>query len=897
MNGCPRCSTAIAPGASVCPACGAPVADSAPTMAGDATVASPSPGPIGSREARFVPGQMIAERYRVVGLLGRGGMGEVYRADDLKLGQPVALKFLPPGLEQDPSRLQRFLEEVRLARQVTHSHVCRVYDVAEFEGQHFLSMEYVDGEDLAGLLRRVGRLPQERAVEVARQICGGVAAAHDQGILHRDLKPANIMLDGRGQVRITDFGLAGVAETLGVEDATVGTPAYMAPEQLSGQAASIQSDLYALGLVLYEVYTGSPAFESAAARLRRDPSSSTIATPSSRVENLDPAVERAILHCLEPDPTDRPPSALSVAVALPGGDPLAAALAAGETPSPELVAASGRSESLSAARAWSLAALAVVVFLIGVHWAGAQSMFAYLPLDSPPEVLADHAQGLLRDAGYTEPAYAEPADRAWGFFYSARRINQAHSDSTADPWEPLRGQPDGMLFWYRQSPRGYRPAANTPNSFASGIVRLRQPAQRVAGETAIILDQTRRLKQFEVVPKRYSTRDPDGDVDWSLFFDAAGVDRTRAEPVRPRYSPRYDTQRQWAWIVPSGVDTVRVEAATYEGRPVFFAADDPDVMEALGRDPTPDRSVFWNNFRFWTDVGMWMLVVAGALVARHNWRRGRVDRRGAFRLGIGYLTLVLGFELLRSHTLFAGPATTLFDAWRIVGTALFFATVAGTLYLAVEPFGRQTWPKMFVSSSRLLSRPQLQWRDPLIGRAVLAGLLVGVGVFVYVWAFIRQLAPHLGLDWWWPIAPDVDRLISQRQAIAWVFWNPVQAVAGSLFLALLLAAWRRITRRVVPSLILTAVFWVMIFDPGNQWTMLGLRLVPPLAFAVLLTRHGLVALAVAMTVGSLGGYAVTDDWSAWYSQSAIACLVLVVALAVAGVVAATSPGRRVAEAP
>src|SRR5262249_32416734 len=144
-----------------------------------------------SSGGRFLPGTVLAGRYRILGLLGRGGMGEVYRADDLKLGQAVALKFLPANVEKDGDRLQRFLNEVKIARQISHPNVCRVYDVGEVDGHHFLSMEYVDGEDLSSLLRRIGRLPQDKAVQIARELCLGLAAAHEQGILHRDLKPAN----------------------------------------------------------------------------------------------------------------------------------------------------------------------------------------------------------------------------------------------------------------------------------------------------------------------------------------------------------------------------------------------------------------------------------------------------------------------------------------------------------------------------------------------------------------------------------------------------------------------------------------------------------------------------------------------------------------------------------
>src|SRR5918995_6841653 len=183
----------------------------------------------------FTPGTVLQARYRIVGLIGRGGMGEGYRAQDLKLGQSVALKFLPQDVGREPARLERFHSEVRLARQISHPNVCRVYDVGDIDGQHFLSMEYIDGEDLSSLLRRIGRLPEDKATEIARQLCAGLAAAHEEGVLHRDLKPANIMIDGRGRARITDFGLAGLSDEFRGNEIRSGTPAYMSPEQLAGK--------------------------------------------------------------------------------------------------------------------------------------------------------------------------------------------------------------------------------------------------------------------------------------------------------------------------------------------------------------------------------------------------------------------------------------------------------------------------------------------------------------------------------------------------------------------------------------------------------------------------------------------------------------------------------------
>lgn len=297
---CPACTATVTPSHVFCPSCGTP---NDPTGA--------------LNEKRFIAGALFAGRFQIVALQGRGGMGQVYRADDLELGQPVALKFLS-RFRADSRARARLRTEVRLARQISHPHVCRVYDIGEADGELYLSMEYVDGEDLATSLKRVGRVPPLDAIEIARGICTGLAAAHAKGVLHRDLKPGNIMLDTRGEVRIMDFGLAATAaQLLDAADVRSGTPAYMAPEQLEGRAATPCSDIYALGLVLFELFTGRQPFDGRSAddflRVRRTLPS---AAPSTLVPGLDPAIDRTILRCLEPDPGMRPASALEVETSL-----------------------------------------------------------------------------------------------------------------------------------------------------------------------------------------------------------------------------------------------------------------------------------------------------------------------------------------------------------------------------------------------------------------------------------------------------------------------------------------------------------------------------------------------------------------------------------------------------
>src|ERR1022692_4140938 len=297
MARCTSCASEIAGNSRFCPACGVAVESEAfatQTVAVSTPRATPPSSErrtsglhssSGTSQGRFAPGYLLGGRYRIVALLGKGGMGEVYRAYDLTLEQPVALKFLPEASAASPAAMARFRNEVRIARQVSHPNVCRVYDIGQFQGQTYISMEYVDGEDLSSLLRRIGRLPADKALEFTRRICAGLAAAHERGVLHRDLKPANIMIDGRGQVRITDFGLAALAAEVRPGDIRSGTPAYMSPEQKAGREVTTRSDLYSLGLVLYEMLTGK----------RR---SSTESNPTDLVKDLDPAVERVILRCL-----------------------------------------------------------------------------------------------------------------------------------------------------------------------------------------------------------------------------------------------------------------------------------------------------------------------------------------------------------------------------------------------------------------------------------------------------------------------------------------------------------------------------------------------------------------------------------------------------------------------
>ncbi|HEY8585806.1 MAG TPA: protein kinase [Rhodanobacter sp.] len=268
----------------------------------------------------FAPGTLIAGRFRIEALLGVGGMGVVYRAHDTALGVPVAIKLLRPELASRPDSFERFRQELLLARQVSSPHVVRIHDLAEHEGHWLISMDYVDGEGLDRLIDR-GPLPLEDALRVARQIALGLQAAHARMVVHRDLKPANVMVDREGNAYITDFGvarsLAGSGLTLAGAGAVTGTPDYLSPEQARGDPVDTRSDLYALGLIMHEMLTGKPAFQSGTAaealaqRLVRSPPAITQDNPG-----LPAWVARLVERLLRPRPAHRLPDAGAVIEAI-----------------------------------------------------------------------------------------------------------------------------------------------------------------------------------------------------------------------------------------------------------------------------------------------------------------------------------------------------------------------------------------------------------------------------------------------------------------------------------------------------------------------------------------------------------------------------------------------------
>ena len=430
------------------------------------------------------PGAIVANRYRIIKRLGQGGMGAVYQAEDTVLGLTVALKFLNPAMANNAVWLERFHNEVRAAREVTHPNVCRVFDIGDHDGWHFISMEYVDGEDLSSLLRRIGRLPHEKAIDIARQLCVGLAAAHGAGFLHRDLKPANVMLDGRGQVRITDFGLAATPESIRSGDVRSGTPAYMAPEQIAGLEVTVQSDIYALGLVLYECFSGRQAFKADSIESFAELHATAQPTQlSDIITDVEPDVERIIEQCIRKLPHDRPASALAVAAALPGVNALAVALAANQTPSPELVAAAGSAQAPPAAvgRLFVLS-LALLVGVITLR--GLTASYGERDFGRPPAALVELARGVIQRAGYS----IDSQDFAFGYA-NKRDVKAAIPAPCADTFQHRSlGTDAELVFWYRQSSQWLAPDSVDTVAFGAGRVTPSDPPLSRTGGAFVGLD-------------------------------------------------------------------------------------------------------------------------------------------------------------------------------------------------------------------------------------------------------------------------------------------------------------------------------------------------------------------------------------------------------------------------
>ena len=841
MANCPACSLHLDDSATSCLRCGAPLNDAVTQTAAAIEPGRPLSefGPLG--DARFAPGRIFASRYRIVSLLGRGGMGEVYRAEDLKLGQPVALKLMALQSPRRRDDFQRFAAEVRLARQIAHPNVCRVYDLGEAEGWHYLSMEYVDGETLASLVRRIGVLPSDKVLDFARQLFAGVAAAHDRGVLHRDLKPSNVMVDGRGRIRIMDFGLAISADDVPRDRA--GTPAYMAPEQLTGDRVTERTDLYALGLILYELYAGHALFAGQTFYQRLHP-----ARPGQLLAGapgVDPRVAPLVSACLEEDPVARPTSAAAVAAILPGGDPLTAAVAERRIVTPEMLAAAAKTGALPLPIAWLLLSIATIGAIVVTSRAEAL-LLPHSGLPKPPAVLVERCQEILARIGHK----SEAADSDFWFAPSADRTV--------------------LYFVYRQSPR----PIVARNLFR--VIGETDPPPTVPGMALVKADAFGRLVSLTRTGEPAKRSDDDtASVSWSALFRDAGLDERQfiavTSPIIPLVA--HDTLRAWEHV--SDAQPLRVTAATLGGEPVFFEVADPNSTSMRDRTalttgrPTLGEQMLW-LFIASAFIGM-------AIMARRNLRAGEGDRSSARKIGLFVACGGTLSALLRAHHVPLGVEEMAL-LLGVAGWSLVWAGFSWLAYISFEPYVRGLWPRTLISWTRLLAG---RLRDPLVGRDVLIGTLVGImltGMLIMRFTLAPASVPE-------PFAePAIESLVSGRLrgwSLLFGVLNGLQFALAALFFVVLI---RMVVRKGWLAVVILSVIAAPV-APGGAASLGGL------AWAI---GTAAIAVATVMRVGLLGGAlaiiclnlftasALTLNPQSWYFGSSLAVLAVVIALAAYG---------------
>jgi serine/threonine-protein kinase len=703
------------------------------------------------------------------------------------------------------------------------------------------------------------------------------------GVIHRDLKPHNVMLDGRGRVRITDFGLAGIVDRMPRTGGGSGTPGYMAPEQLRRQEVTIQSDLFALGLVLYEVFTGKRAFPADTREERRQQNEmATPSKPSSHVGGLNPAVERVILRCLEKEPKDRPRSAYEVVASLPGGDPLGAALAAGETPSPRMVAEGGAIGTLRPRTGALLVALVVAGLILVAVLNDRAALFRRVPLPEPPEELARQARQFLAELGYS----GRPADSVSHFRAAVEYLDYVNrTNPSPGRWKELgNGRPAAIYFFYRESPEPLVPGLvpNDPGLFP-GLVTPHNPPPTRPGMASVRLDGQGHLLELVVIP----TADGGASAEllsggWKLLLAAAGLaDDLRTSPTFLWVPPcPCDQRAAWDGAFPERPDLpIHVEAAAYQGKAVFFRVGGTwTVPEETPRQRTAGQHL--------SLVVTMAVMVAAALLGLRNLRQGRGDRRGAAVLGGVMAGGFVAAWLLGGHH----PATVageLLGFSATLGVGGLAGLVAALAYLALEPAVRRRWPWRLTAWTRVLGG---RLRDPLVGRDLLVGIVGGIGAGLLAQAVV--IVPEL-LNL--PAAVPAGGALGPAPARLYLLAGPL----GATYYALLWFALAFLLALVLRRESLTWVGFVALFVLISTLIVAPPSLAGAVAYALsnmlilglwvfLMARFGLWAFAAAL-VAEVLLLAAPLTWNAatWYFREGLLVAGVIVALAVYGFVTAT----------
>jgi serine/threonine-protein kinase len=573
-----------------------------------------------------------------------------------------------------------------------------------------------------------------------------------------------------------------------------------------------------------------------------------------------------IQRCLDPNPQNRPPSALAVARALPGGDPLAAALAAGDTPSPQMVAAAGDAEAISV-RTAAIALAGVVAGLIAVAVLGGKAnLLQATPFDLPSAALEQKAREVIRSFGYSE----RPIGRASGFLYDqeVRQYGESRKDGAEYRALLAKGSPAMIRYWYRRSPLHLEDPDN------ANIVTPEIPAPTQSGMVSVMLNPQGQLVELAAIPQQHESAEPGrvfSSFDWRALFTAAGLDMSRFAPADAEWLPPsgFDARAAWTGTYPGTAIPLRIEVASWRGRPVRFRMIGPWTAPP-GDQPASTSVMRGLTYRIAFEVP---LLAIGCLVAWRNFQAGKSDLRGAFRLAA--FTFLLRVAVWPSVTSWA-PDTSEIDAiFTQLGRALFAGSIFWTYYVALEPYVRRRWPQSLIGWSRLLAGG---FGDPVVGANVLIGAANGVIISAYFLA--RNLLVHSYYSQGGPLS--LATVTGAGGVVSEILGTVEIRILSALVLLFFFFLLRVLFRNVwIAAALFTFVMMLVIpRSPNYPLLSLALNVIPSAVIIVVTIRFGLLAMIASFVASDITvHFPMTTDLSTWYAFSTLSAYAIVLALA------------------
>ncbi len=807
-----------------------------------------------SRRVELAMGTWFDERFLIGHRIGQGGMGTVYLAEDRVLNKRVAVKTF------DKDVVTQFREQVvaetALAQRVTHINVCRIHDIKLGHEPAYLTMEYIDGEDLDQTLLRIGRFVPERALQVACEICQGLSAAHEQGVIHRDIKPRNIMLDSSGIVRITDFGLARIS--YGIEPSSIaGTLNYMAPEQQQGHGTSELSDIYALGLVLHEIYTGQlPAGWG--------PASSDLATsgwipPSRLVPELDSRVERTILRCLQTDPTARPQSVRAIMGELAGTDRLTLSL-------------SDYSLRSTAPLRWM-----TIAALVGLVLCWLTSPFR--PLEQTDFELASPRR-------YQERATALIAE--FGHQLAGQRDHQASGFVYSFPYrnEPREAN-QSLGYWYRQAAGPLTPTVMSLNRNQPPTrVHTQDPPWTEPAMLGLELNTQGHLREYRHVPAAQGMGRAPANLERELeqLFSAANLKYQAFE--RQSFEPA-----PGLWLAgvfgALGTDLLfRVVGDSDHPTVVLVGIKEQRVTHFRVTNRTNETS-FSNPFADNLNDVLFLVVSMGGMLWVVLSKRNSSSREGdahaaKVTAAIVFSSLAASTVLSESHTLDLHQEIGLIQLGLL--NALFWSALLWLLYVSLAPMVRRELPRSIDGWRRVTHG---QFRHPQVALWTICGAMLGTlapPILMTAHALVRH---GLGLPMRYGIPPIESPAIESMFGLASVYCS---SLANSIYFAFALVLFPMLLMKIIDNFRvavclawgINSIFYGAYYGAGVEpwwdWSLFCgyMSLWAALHLAVAL-RGGVLAAAVHLWVSSIIFYTPFTLSENWYREQAVigtACLAI-----------------------